>query len=167
MTQNDPFHPADDTARNLARELIGGATYGSLAALRPDCALPSVSRIALATDKTGVLITLISTLAEHTRALHANPACALLVGEPGDTGDPLTHPRLTLHATAMFVARNTSEHSELRARFLTLRPKAKLYVDFADFSFVRFEASDAVLNGGFGKAWRLAPADIWPNHRTT
>lgn len=162
MTKTDPYRPVDETARQMARNLIKGASYGALAVLRPDTALPSVSRVALATDDDGLPITLISTLADHTRALQANPDCALLVGEPGEGGDPLTHPRLTLHATARFVARGTGEHDALRTRYLSLRPKAKLYADFTDFSFVLFSVSDAVLNGGFGKAWRLAPTDIWP-----
>ncbi|WP_170762447.1 HugZ family protein [Ruegeria lacuscaerulensis] len=167
MTNADPFRPADSIARKLACDLIEDATYGALATLRPDNGLPSVSRVALATDETGHLITLISTLADHTRALHSQPACALLIGEPSDTGDPLTHPRLTLHAAAKFITRDTAEHAKLRVRYLTLRPKAKLYVDFADFGFVRFEISDAVLNSGFGKAWRLAAADLGPDQRTT
>jgi putative heme iron utilization protein len=167
MTEASPFRPVDDTARTLARDLIESATYGALATLQPDKAVPSVSRIALATDEAGGLITLISTLADHTRSLHANPACALLIGEPGETGDPLTHPRLTLHAKASFVAQDSADHRHLRARYLALRPKAKLYVDFTDFGFVRFKTSEAMLNGGFGKAWRLAPVDLEPDQRTT
>ena len=167
MTNTDPYRPVDDTARQMARDLIENATFGALAVLRPDTTLPSVSRVALATDDRGRPVTLISTLADHTRALTTNPACALLIGEPGDTGDPLTHPRLTLHANAQFVARETEKHAALRARYLSVRPKAKLYADFTDFGFVTFTISDAVLNGGFGKAWRLAPTDIWPDQRTT
>ncbi|WP_170333525.1 HugZ family protein [Ruegeria arenilitoris] len=167
MSLTTPFRPVDDTARGLARDLIESVTFGALATLQPGKAVPSVSRIALATDEAGGLITLISTLADHTRALHANPACALLIGEPGEAGDPLTHPRLTLHAEARFVARDSAEHGTLRTRYLALRPKAKLYVDFTDFGFVHFEISEAVLNGGFGKAWRLASADLVPDQRTT
>lgn len=167
MTKTDPYRPVDNTAREMARDLIAGATYGAMAVLRPDTALPSVSRIALATDVRGLPVTLISTLADHTRSLKANSACALLIGEPGSAGDPLTHPRLTLHADARFVARGTDDHDALRTRYLSIRPKAKLYVDFTDFGFVTFAVSDAVLNGGFGKAWRLAPSDIWPDQRTT
>ncbi|MCG7520082.1 HugZ family protein [Ruegeria sp. Ofav3-42] len=167
MTNTDPYRPVDETARDMARDLITEATYGAMAVLCPDTALPSVSRIALATDDHGQPVTLISTLADHTRALKANPTCALLIGEPGSTGDPLTHPRLTLHANAQFVIRGTDEHDALRIRYLSLRPKAKLYVDFADFGFVTFAVSEAVLNGGFGKAWRLASTDIWPDQRTT
>ncbi|CUK01678.1 heme utilization protein HutZ [Ruegeria denitrificans] len=167
MSQHTPFRPVDKTARTLARDLIEGASSGALATLRPDLELPSVSRVALATDGSGMPVTLISALADHTAALGANPNCALLIGEPGDTGDPLSHPRLTLHVTAMFVSRDSAEHTTLRSRYLALRPKAKLYVDFTDFRFVRFAVSEAVLNGGFGKAWRLAPADLWPDQRTT
>ncbi len=163
----DPFRPADDAARELARALIGDATHAALAVLRPGTTAPSVTRIALATDDLGTPITLISTLAEHTAALQANPACALLIGHAEDKGDPLTHPRLTLHCQAMPIPRNSHAHTTLRERFLALRPKAKLYVDFADFGFVRFQVQDGLLNGGFGKAWRLSTADLGGAQRTT
>ncbi|WP_170563133.1 pyridoxamine 5'-phosphate oxidase family protein [Ruegeria atlantica] len=141
MTNANPYRPVDENACQTARDLIENANFGALAVLRPDTALPSVSRVALATDDLGRPVTLISTLADHTRALVADSACALLVGEPGDLGDPLTHPRLTLHAAANFIARGTEEHDALRARYLGLRPKAKLYVDFTDFGFVTFTVS--------------------------
>nr|WP_170332229.1 pyridoxamine 5'-phosphate oxidase family protein [Ruegeria arenilitoris] len=160
MMRSDPFQPLDDTARALAHELLAGAEYAALAVLQPGTSLPSATRIALATDTDNQPITLISTLAEHTRALQANPACALLIGEPGEKGDPLTHPRLTLHCTANLIARDSAEHTTLRTRYLSLRPKAKLYIDFADFGFVRFITTDGLLNGGFGKAWRLSAADL-------
>ncbi|NVO56452.1 pyridoxamine 5'-phosphate oxidase family protein [Rhodobacteraceae bacterium B1Z28] len=160
MTKTDPYQPTDDAARALARDLIIGATHAALAVLWPGNAMPSVSRIALAVDDQNRPISLISTLADHTRALHANPACALLIGEPKDTGDPLTHPRLTLHTLAQPIARGSSEHDALRSIYLSQRPKAKLYIDFADFGFVRFDVQDGVLNGGFGKAYRLSPANL-------
>lgn len=160
MPRSDPFQTADAQARTLARDLIDTATFAALAVLRPDHPAPSVTRVACATDAAGAPITLISQLSTHTAALAANPACALLLGEPEDKGDPLTHPRLTLHCTAQFVDRDSPEHADLRARYLHLRPKAKLYVDFADFRFVRFQITDGLLNGGFGKAFLLTPADF-------
>ncbi|WP_424832474.1 HugZ family protein [Ruegeria sp.] len=160
MTQKDPFRPVDDSARILARDLLSHAHHAALAILRPETATPSVTRIALATDALSRPISLISTLAEHTRALQANPACALLIGEPGDKGDPLTHPRLTLHCTAQLIDRDSKDHATLRDLYLSKRPKARLYADFADFSYVCFDISSGLLNGGFGKAWRLAPGDL-------
>ena len=38
------------------------------------------------------MLTLVSALAPHFRALRENPDCALMLGEVGDKGDPLTHP---------------------------------------------------------------------------
>ena len=48
----------------------------------------------------------------------------------------------------------------LRAHYLTHQPKAKLYIDFGDFSLVRLRVTKAHLNGGFGKAFILTPEDL-------
>ncbi|MBD3679412.1 MAG: HugZ family protein [Rhodobacteraceae bacterium] len=157
----DPIRPTDDEARALARDLISGARFAALAVLLPD-GMPHVSRVALATAPDGGPVTLISSLAVHSQALTADPRCSLMVGEPGAKGDPLTHPRLTLQARARFISRDSDDHGALRADYLQKRPKAALYADFADFSFVRFEVAEALLNGGFGKAYRLTPEDLAP-----
>lgn len=158
--KKDPFQPLDDDARAQARNLIDTATYGALAVLSPDTGAPSVTRVAIGTDTDGTPVTLISTLASHTAALRADPRASLLLGEPGPKGDPLTHPRLTLDVTARFIARDTPEHDALRAHYLASHPKATLYVDFPDFAFVRFTVEKALLNGGFGKAFKLGASDL-------
>jgi hypothetical protein len=107
-------------------------------------------------------VTLVSDLSHHTQALKADPVCSLLVGEPGDKGDALTYPRLTLLARADFLRHGEPGHAEMRAQYLRQHPKAKLYIDFADFSFVRFAITGAHLNGGFGKAFVLTPEDLAP-----
>jgi putative heme iron utilization protein len=155
----DPVRPADDDARALARALIGDARHAALAVTHPEGG-PFVTRIALATAPGGTPLTLISTLSLHTRALALDPHCALLVGEPGARGDPLTHPRLTLRCRAEPVAADDPGRPELRAHYLRLRPKARLYIDFADFMLVRFRPLSAALNGGFGRAFALTPADL-------
>lgn len=139
---------------------MDNARFAALAVIPPDSGAPYVARIAMGTDPLGLPVSLVSDLAAHTRALRAEPACSLLVGEPGDKGDPLTHPRLTLEARAAFVGREDPGHAALRAHYLASHPKAKLYVDFADFSFLRFEMRAGFLNGGFGQAFRLSPADL-------
>lgn len=160
MPENDPIRPTDDEARALARTLLQDARFAALGVLEPESAAPMVTRVALGTGGDGAPVTLVSTLAAHTAALGANPRCSLLVGEPGPKGDPLTHPRLTLQCTAAFVARDAPEHAALRVRWLESHPKAKLYVDFADFGFVQMQVGSGFLNGGFGKAFRLTPADL-------
>ena len=83
-----------------------------------------------------------------------------MVGEVGDKGDPLTHPRLMIRAKAVFVAANDPARPDLRAHWLKGHPKAALYIDFADFAFCRLVPVDALLNAGFGRAYRMTAADL-------
>ncbi|PWE29291.1 pyridoxamine 5-phosphate oxidase [Maritimibacter sp. 55A14] len=157
-----PFRPADDEARALARTLLAQAAFAALGVLEPETGAPMVTRIALATVPDGAPLTLISDLALHAGALRADPRCSLLVGEPGRKGDPLTHPRLTLRCRAGFAQHDDPGHAALRRHYLAQRPKAALYADFADFHFVTMRIEAGYLNAGFGRAYRLAPADILP-----
>ena len=150
----DPFRELDDEAHAVMNGLLESATHAALAVVREDGS-PSVTRVALAADKDSAPVTLISDLSLHTKALRNARRRALLIGEPGDKGDPLTHPRLTLHCEAAFIEQGSDAHIALRARYLEQRPKAKLYVDFADFHFVRFAVVDGLLNAGFGKAYKI------------
>lgn len=155
----DPIRPTTAQARALARGLIDTARCAALAVLDPDTGAPYVARVAIGADAGGP-VTLISTLSRHTRALAADPRASVLLGEPGVRGDPLTHPRITLQTRAAPVARDDPAHPALRARWLSTHPKARLYIDFADFSFVRLRVLSAALNGGFGQAFHLSPADL-------
>lgn len=158
MSKRDPFRPVDDDARRLARSLMRDARFAAIGVLEE--AGPTVTRIAFGTTPEGAPLSLISELSSHTRALQRDPRCSLLVGEPKDKGDPLTHPRMTLMARAQFVSRETEDHTTLRAHYLRQNPKAQLYIDFADFHLVLFVVVSAMLNGGFGKAYKLMPADL-------
>lgn len=148
----DPINPTTDEARALAGRLMTEARHGALAVIHEGH--PSVSRVALAPCHGGAL-TLVSDLAPHTAALRADPRAALLVGEPG-RGDPLAYPRLTVHVIADFLEKTEAN----RNAYLAAQPKASLYIDFADFHVVRLRATGALLNGGFGRAYRLDPSDL-------
>ena len=149
------LRPTGGEARALAKSLISGAKFGSIAVTHPETGSPHVSRIAIGTAPDGTPITLISELSLHTKALNANPICALLLGEPGPKGDPLTHPRITLSCRA-----EMADKTELRDHYLTTHSKAQLYIDFTDFHFFRFGILSADLNGGFGKAYHLEGSDF-------
>lgn len=146
--------PTDDDARSLARDLIGEARFGALGVTSPKTGASRVSRIALAAMD-GALVTLVSDLAHHTAALRLEPRCGVLIARSGLKGDPMTHPRLSLSLTAAELP-----DKGLRDRWLAAHPKAKLYVDFGDFRFFRLTIDGAELNGGFGRAYELAPADL-------
>ena len=119
---------------------------------------PFSSLVTVATDHDGSPLILVSQLSAHTRHLDADPRCSLLLAETG-SGDPLTHPRLTLTGKAQKVA-ETGARKMVRARFLARHPRAELYADFADFSFWRIALEQVHLNGGFARAARFPAARL-------
>ncbi|MHB1102934.1 MAG: HugZ family pyridoxamine 5'-phosphate oxidase [Devosia sp.] len=143
----------------LARKLIRDARHGALATLDPRSGRPVATRVGLATDVDGTPIILVSALAAHTPALRADPRCSLLIGEPAK-GDPLAHPRITLHCHAREIERGGPEESGVAAHYLAHNPKAALYAGLGDFRYFRLEPLEASLNAGFGRAYALATADV-------
>ena len=164
MAITDPIRPTDDEARALAQALMRGARTAALAVIEDG--MPLVTRVGFGLGPDGAPVILVSDLAAHSRALRRDDRAALLLGEPGDKGDPLTHPRLSLQARATFVAQDDPSRAALADRWLADHPKAKLYIGFADFHFVRFTILRGLLNGGFGRAYSLDPADLRPQPHT-
>ncbi|MCA0044148.1 HugZ family pyridoxamine 5'-phosphate oxidase [Celeribacter litoreus] len=157
-----PIRPTDDDARALAGALVRDARIASLAFIAPDTGMPTVTRVAFGLGHDGSWLTLISSLSAHTRALKEDARVGLLLGEAPQKGDPLAFPRLSVSAEAAFIERVSDDHTAYRDAWLTHHPKAQLYVDFADFTFVRFTPLSADLNGGFGKAYHLTADDLRP-----
>jgi heme iron utilization protein len=151
--------PPDAEAMALTRGLLG-MRHAALAWTDPATGTPGISRIAFGIGVSGVPMTLISALTPHFAALKASPPCAILLGEPGPKGDPLTHPRLMIRANARLLERPSEEHAAARAHWLKEHPKSALYIDFEDFALVELLPQSALLNGGFGKAFRLTAGDI-------
>lgn len=151
--KKDPFRPLDDEAREMMATLLT-EQHAALAVIDPETGTPQVTRIGF-TWLDGQALTIISTLSLHTTALDANPLCGLMVGTPGSKGDPLTHPRLSLDARAV-----TGDKGAWRDRYLAARPKTKLYYDFTDFRLIEFQISSGLLNGGFGKAYKVTVEDL-------
>jgi putative heme iron utilization protein len=137
--------------------LLRSFGHAALGVLSPEDGAPLVSRIGLAVTPDGVPVTLVSDLAAHTPALAADPRCSLMVGEPGK-GDPLAHPRVMLRCRAEAVPR--ADEAAVRGAYLERHPKATLYVDFADFRFLRLMPEGGTFNAGFGRAYRLTASDL-------
>lgn len=157
-----PVRPVDDEARALTRALLDGAPFAALSHIEPQTGHPLVTRTGFGLDADRTPLLLMSELSAHFQALAADSRCSLLIGEPGminkPGGDPLTHPRLTLIGVASLVGGLARETA--REAYLARNPKAKLYVDFADFHFWRIVPQRAFLNGGFGKAYNLEASDL-------
>lgn len=155
----DPVQTATDDALALVRQLLS-LHHAALAWEDPDTGTPGISRIAFARDPDCGLLTLVSGLAPHFRALRDRPDCALMLGEVADKGDPLTHPRLMIRARASFIAPDDLARPGIRARWLERTPKAQVYIDLPDFAFVRLTPTSALLNGGFARAFHVRPEDL-------
>lgn len=155
----DPVQPANAQALALVRQLLA-LGHAALAWEDPVTHTPGISRIAFARDPEAGMLTLVSGLAPHFRALRDRADCALMLGDVGDRGDPLTHPRLMIRARASFVVPDDPARPGLRDRWLQRNPKAQVYIDLPDFAFVRLTPTSALLNGGFARAFHIAPEDL-------
>lgn len=156
--QVNPINETNDDARVLARRLIRTARFGAIGVLQEDGS-PLVTRVLVGTDSIGNPIILISELSEHTKAIAKDNRVSLLLGEP-KKGDPVAHPRISLKGRTTIISKESGQYALLRARFTAKHPKSELYIGFADFHIFKIEVSTANLNGGFGKAFQLAPMDF-------
>jgi heme iron utilization protein len=151
----EPIEPSDSfDAAGLAKTLLRKIRAGALATLDREGGFPFASLVSVATDPAGDPLLLTSRLASHTLNLEADPRASLLLAERGK-GDPLAHPRLTVIGRAERASDNRA-----RDRFLARHPKARLYADFADFSFWRLRIGSAHLNGGFARAASLTAGEL-------
>jgi putative heme iron utilization protein len=142
-----------------AKDLLRATRAGTLATLDRNTGHPFASLVNVATDSDGAPLILISRLATHTANLEVDGRASLLLASSGK-GDQLAHPRLTLLGVFVQIARDSSDESRVRRRFLARHPKSELYAGFADFSFWRLDTVSAHLNGGFARAADLKAADV-------
>ena len=153
------FRELSPEARTAARTLLAETRHGALATLAPEDGHPQATRVGLAALPDGTPLIFVSALSAHTTALRADPRCSLLVGDVG-RGDPLAHARLTLKCRAAEIARRGTEHDDAREVYLAAHPKAQLYIDLPDFTFMRLVVESANFNAGFGRAYRLTVHDL-------
>lgn len=157
--KKDVVLPTTDEAIRMGKTLLRTARWGALATIEPDTGWPISTRVGVSTDFDGTPVLLISRLAAHTPALLADPRCSLLLGTPGK-GDPLAHARISIACVAREIERDSDDHKRLDNRYLSHQQKAKLYSTLPDFRYFLLEPKSASLNGGFGKAFALTPADL-------
>jgi heme iron utilization protein len=143
-----------------ARSMLRIALKGALATIDCETGAPYASMVLLATDTGCAPLTLISTLARHTRNLKAQPAASLMIDTSNLAGDAESGGRITLTGTF-----TPTVVPAARARFLARHPAAAGYADFGDFAFYRLEITSAHLIEGFGRIIPLpGPALHAPAH---
>ena len=152
-TQPPPAPPLE--AKTEAKRLLRVARVGALATLDRASGGPLTTLVSVGSAYDGAPLFLLSTLAQHTKNLAADPRASLLLASPPGRGDPLNRPRLTLSGPIA-----AEPAPDARARFVARNPKAKLYASFADFSMFKMAIAAVHFNGGFARAAALTPADI-------
>ncbi len=96
-------------------------------------------------------VILISSIAEHTKNIIANPKVSLLVFEGNE--DLQASSRLTLMGEALKIESDeaNSDYKNLRARYLRYFPQSVSYFATHDFAFYRITIAQARFIAGFGK----------------
>jgi putative heme iron utilization protein len=146
----------DDMSRTV-RELVRGLDRAALATALPvdDGAWPYASLVLVAVDHDLSPLLLLSDLAEHTKAIAADPRVSLLFDGTYGLDQPLTGPRVTLVGRA-----SRTEAPGVARRFLAHHPDAEIYAGFKDFHFYRVAVERAHLVAGFGKIRWLAAEEL-------
>jgi putative heme iron utilization protein len=135
----------------LARRLMRTADRAALGVSFADAGerRAYVSLVLLAVDHDLAPILLISSLAEHSKAIASDDRISLLLDATAGHEQPLTGPRLTLLGRAEKSPEDSSL-PRLRARYLARHPDAARYAEFKDFAFYRVAIERGHLVGGFG-----------------
>ncbi len=147
-----PTNPAAEPSHaERVRTLVAGQSRGALATLALDPpGTPFGSIITYGLDGRGRPVGFVSTLAEHTRNLLADPRASLLVVEEVAEGaDPLAAGRATLLGRLEHVG-DEAETEAAKASYLVANPQA-FYVAYGDFLCVRLEVLSIRYVGGFGR----------------
>lgn len=102
-------------------------------------------------DHKGLPIILISSLAQHTKNIQANPKVSLTIFSQ-ETEDVQSGARLTWIGDAE--ACNKENSGELKKIYLRYFPNSKTHTELSDFSFYQINLKRARFIGGFGQiAW--------------
>ena len=143
--------PREPSHAERARTLVAGQSRGALSTIAvAPAGTPFGSVVTYGLDEVGRPCFFVSTMAEHTRNIDADPRASLLVVEDTPAGaDPLASGRVTLLGTVAEVT-DAGERERARASYLAANPAA-FYVDYGDFRCMRLSVTDIRYVGGFGR----------------
>ena len=126
----------------IARTLVENSKHAVLATLGKS-GYPYTSVIEILPLQSGQIVTLLSSLAEHSSNLKQDPRVSIFLNESHD--EPLKHPRVSLMGTLGLTDTNHSD------AYILQHPQAELYVNFNDFQFYQFQPDFAYVIAGFGR----------------
>lgn len=142
-----------------ARQLFLRESFGVLATISLDLpGFPFGSVTPYCADEHGQPIIYISTIAQHTRNILADPRVSLTIVESGGVAaDVQARGRVTCVANARRVGAADSHAGD---RYLRYFPAARAYDGTHDFAFFRLELVRIRFIGGFGEIYWMEPAEF-------
>ncbi len=144
---------AEGNNGDAARRFVRGQHSGVLATISKRVeGFPFGSVAPFILDQTGCPVILISTLAEHTKNINADPRVSLIV-QPYSPDMQVAG-----RVTVLGHARRLGDKSALGQRYLRFHPQAESYFSMHDFSFYRIEPVRIRYIGGFGRIHWVEPA---------
>jgi len=154
-----PVPPAPVPPGRAARDLIRRLDRATIATLGhpggPAAGEPYASLVLVATMPDASPILLISTLADHTKNLAADPRISLLFDGTVGLDEPLTGARVSVQGR---IAR--CDLPTARSRYIARHPSAAMYAGFKDFTFYTVDIRAAHIVAGFGRIHWLAASDV-------
>lgn len=149
-----------DEQRRLKR-LLRDSRWAALATVRDDQPLASWVAFAAEEEFDGFILHL-SRLALHTRYLLDNPRAALALSEPDSTAqpDPQLLARVSLQGQVTAVTHATPGYDRVRRLYLARLPEAAVQFELGDFALYRFVVETGRFVSGFGRAYRIGPAEL-------
>lgn len=145
----------DLTAEARSLLALPRGSLGSLAE-RDGGLYPFVSLVLPAQSADGEIILLLSDLSDHAKNLQRDPRASLLMDGTLGLKEPLTGPRLTL----LGEVRVSLDQQGDKERYLNAHPEAAVYAGFGDFKLYRFRYFEGLFVAGFGRIFRLKPAEL-------
>lgn len=141
------------------RQLLRAHRYGSLSTLSKKFnGHPFGSITPYLIDHDGSLLILISTLAEHTKNIVADPRVSLITHSQDNP-----HIQAQGRVTVIGEARLVAKRAETGRRYLRYFPEANTYFAMHDFSFYRIVPEAIRYIGGFGNIhWAKAADYLMP-----
>ncbi|RVU36364.1 DUF2470 domain-containing protein [Hwanghaeella grinnelliae] len=116
---------------------------------------PYASLVLMGSGPDAAPLLLLSTLADHTKNLLADPVCSLMVDGTKGLTDPLTGARATLQGRL-----EKTDDRGLMERYIRRHPSAAMYAGFGDFSLYRMSVQRAHLVAGFGRIHWVGAEDV-------
>ncbi len=147
------------SGQRTASEFLRAGRYGVLATQSrslPGYPFGSITPYVL--SAAGEPVVYISTLAEHTKNIGADPRVSLTVFDPADAADPQAGARLPWLGEAYLLAPGAAE--TIATRYYRFFPAAAAYAGTHDFSFYALRPVRLRYIGGFGKIGWIEPHEI-------